>query len=146
VNHRQYDVLLKFVKAQITGDARSKLLIRDLTHSWGLVKEILQKYYAMWRTLHFYACKMFRARQSASEVLLVGVVRYTLQTDLREAARRVCKPDEIVGAIGLINHLGKACTTNAFRPSFVVEESQSSCQATEISFEEESAIRSTKEK
>jgi hypothetical protein len=28
---------------------------------------------------------------------------------LREAARRVCKPEEIIGAIGLINHLGKTC-------------------------------------
>jgi hypothetical protein len=32
-----------------------------------------------------------------------------LQTDLREAARRVCNPEEILGVIGLINHLGKVC-------------------------------------
>jgi hypothetical protein len=42
VNPRQHDVLLKFVKAKITGDARSKLLVRDLTHIWGLVKAILE--------------------------------------------------------------------------------------------------------
>ena len=32
-----------------------------------------------------------------------------LQSDLWEAARRVYKPEKILGAIGLINHLGKAC-------------------------------------
>jgi hypothetical protein len=32
-----------------------------------------------------------------------------LQTDLREAARRVCKAEKIIGAIGLINHLRKTC-------------------------------------
>jgi hypothetical protein len=126
LNPRQHDVLLKFVKAKITGDARSKLLVRDLTHSLGLVKAILEENYATRRTLDFYACKMFSARQSASESIASwGSKIDTLQTDLREAARRVCKPDEIVGAIGLRNHLGKACETNAFRQSFVVEESQS---------------------
>jgi hypothetical protein len=29
----KHDVLLKFVKAKITGDPRSKLMVRDLTHS-----------------------------------------------------------------------------------------------------------------
>jgi len=32
-----------------------------------------------------------------------------MQTELREAARRVCRPEEILGAVGLIGHLGKAC-------------------------------------
>jgi len=32
-----------------------------------------------------------------------------MQTELREAARRVCKPEEIFGAVGLICHLGKSC-------------------------------------
>jgi len=32
-----------------------------------------------------------------------------MQTDLREAARRVCKEEEIKEAVCLINHLGKAC-------------------------------------
>jgi hypothetical protein len=37
-----------------------------------------------------------------------------MQTDLREAARRVCKEEEIKGAVGLINHLGKACFIQGF--------------------------------
>ena len=59
--------LLKFVKAKITGEARSKLMVRDLTHSWELVKAILKENYATRRTLDYYACKMFSARQGKNE-------------------------------------------------------------------------------
>jgi hypothetical protein len=71
---------------------------------------------------------------------------------MREAARRVCTPDEIVGAIGLINHLGKACFIQGLhneRIQTIVRsrgESILMSQAIEISFEEESGILSTKEK
>jgi hypothetical protein len=54
-------VLLKFVKA-ITGDAPSKLMVRELTHSWELVTAIVENY-APRRTLDFCVCKMFSARQ-----------------------------------------------------------------------------------
>jgi len=40
VHPRKYDILLKFVKTKITGDARSKLIVRDLTHTWALIKGI----------------------------------------------------------------------------------------------------------
>jgi hypothetical protein len=43
VDLSKYDVLLKFVKSKITGDARSKLMVRDLTHTWELVKTILEE-------------------------------------------------------------------------------------------------------
>jgi hypothetical protein len=43
VDPSKHDILLKFVKAKIMGDARSKLMVRDLTHSWGLGKVILKK-------------------------------------------------------------------------------------------------------
>ena len=42
-------------------------------------------------------------------VLLHGNKIDELQRDLREAARWVCKCEEILGAIGLINYLGKTC-------------------------------------
>ena len=63
VDPSKRDVLLKFVKAKITGDARSKLMVRDLTHSWELVKTVLEENYAARRTLDYYACKMFQAGQ-----------------------------------------------------------------------------------
>jgi len=42
VHPNKYDILLKFVKTNITGDARSKLIVRDLTHTWALVNGVLE--------------------------------------------------------------------------------------------------------
>ena len=67
VDPNKHHILLKFVKAKIKGDARSKLMVRDLTHSWDLVKAISEENYATRRTLDYYACKMFNARQSKNE-------------------------------------------------------------------------------
>jgi len=153
VDPNKHDILLKFVKAKITGDARSKLMVRDLTHSWELVKAILEENYATRHTLDYYACKMFSARQGKNEnTASWGNKIDELQTDLREAARRVCKPEEILGAIGLINHLGKACFIQGLyneRIQTIVRsrgESILLSQAIEISLEEESAILSVKER
>jgi hypothetical protein len=55
------------VKAKITGDARSKLMVRDLTHSWEQVKTILEENYATRRTLDYYACKIFNAKLGKNE-------------------------------------------------------------------------------
>jgi hypothetical protein len=32
-----------------------------------------------------------------------------MQSELREAASRICEEDEVVGAMELMNHLAKAC-------------------------------------
>ena len=61
VHPNKHEVLLKFVKNKITGDARSKLMVRDLTHTWALVKGILEENYAVRCTLDFYACRIFSA-------------------------------------------------------------------------------------
>jgi hypothetical protein len=83
-------------------------MVRDLTHIWGLVKGILEENYAARRTLYYYACRMFNARQGNAENIASWGSRIdALQTDLWEDVRRVCKPEEIIGAIGLINHLEK---------------------------------------
>jgi len=153
VDPSKHDILLKFVKAKITGDARSKLVVRDLTHSWELVRAILEENYTTRRTLDYYACKMFSARQSKYESIASwGHKIDELQTDVREAARRVCKPEEILGAIGLINHLGKACFVQGLYNELIQTivrsrgESVLLSQAIEISLEELSAILSVKEK
>ena len=36
VHPSKREILLKFVKIKITGVARSKLIVRDLTHTWEL--------------------------------------------------------------------------------------------------------------
>lgn len=85
-------------------------MVRDLTHSWELVQAILEENFASRRTLNYYSYKMFSARQGKNErIASWGNKTDELQTDLRKAARRVCKPEEILEAIGLIDHLEKAC-------------------------------------
>jgi hypothetical protein len=152
VDPKKHDVLLKFLKAKITGDDRSKLMVRDHTHSCEFVKDILEENYATRRTLDYYACRMFNARQGRNESIASwGNKIDELQTDLREAARRVCRPEEILGAVGLINHLGKACFIQGFsneRIQTIVRSRGETIlsQAKEISLEEESAILSEKER
>jgi len=149
----KHNVLLKFVKARITGDARSTLMVRDLTHSRELVKAILEENYATRRTLDYYACKMFSARQGKNETIASwGNKIDELQTDLREDARRVCRPEEIFGAIGLINRLGKACFIQGLSNKRIktivrsIGESILLSQAIELSLEEECASLSAKER
>jgi len=75
-----------------------------------------------------------------------------MQIDLREAARRVCKEEEIKGAVGLINDLGKACFIQGLhneRIQTIIRsrgESILLSEAIEISLEEEGAILSVREK
>jgi len=59
-------MLLKFVKTKITGEARSKILVRDLTSTWRDVKQILEENYGV-RTLDYYACRMYSSRQGVGE-------------------------------------------------------------------------------
>jgi hypothetical protein len=93
VDPSKHDVLLEFVKAEITGDSQSKLTVWDLTHSWELGKAILEENYPTRRMLDYYACKMFSATQGKNESIASWRNKiYELQTDLREAARSVCKP------------------------------------------------------
>ena len=67
VNLNEHALLLQFVKNKITGEARSKLLVRDLISTWRDIKQILEEIYGIRRTLNYYACQMFRSRHGASE-------------------------------------------------------------------------------
>jgi hypothetical protein len=62
VHPSKHDILLTFVKTKVIGEARSKLIVKRLTHTWARVKDILEKNCAVRRTLDFYACTMFSAR------------------------------------------------------------------------------------
>jgi hypothetical protein len=103
--------------------------------------------------MHYYVCKIFSASQGKNESIASrGNEIDKLQTDLREAARSVCKREEIQGVKGLINHLEKACFIHGLhneRIQIMVRsrgESILLSQAIEISQEEESAILSLKER
>jgi hypothetical protein len=87
VHPSKHDIL-KFVKTKITGDARSKLIVKDLTHTWALVKRIIEENYAVQCMLDFYVCGMFIVRQEKGESVTSWGIRIDeIQTELREAAR-----------------------------------------------------------
>jgi hypothetical protein len=69
VHPNKHEMPMKFVKTKITRDANSKFMVRDLTHTWALVKGILEENYAVRRTSDFYACRMFSARQQKYEIV-----------------------------------------------------------------------------
>ena len=153
VNPSEHDLLLKFVKTKITGEARSKLLVRDLTSTWRDVKQILEENYGVRRTLDFYACRMFSSRQGASESIASWSSRIdTMQSELREAAYRICEDEEVIGAMGLINHLAKACfvqgLSNERIQTIVRSKGETALLSTciDAALEEESAILSARER
>ena len=123
--------LLKFLKAKVTRNARSNLMIRDLTHSWELVRATLEENCATRCALDYYACKLSCARQGKNAYSFMGNKIDELKKHLREDARCVFKPEEILGAKGMTNHQRKACFTQELyrerKLSFGVEENRSSC-------------------
>jgi hypothetical protein len=76
---------------------------------------------------------MFSARQGKGECVASWGNRIDeMQMELRGAATRACRPEEILGAVGLIGHLGKACFIQGLNNEQIktivrVEESQSCC-------------------
>ena len=52
---------------------------------------------------------MFSARQEKGENVASWGRIDEMQTDLREADSRLCKVEEIMRSVGLINHLGMLC-------------------------------------
>lgn len=150
VNH---GLLLKFIKAKITGEARSKLLVRDLTGTWGQVKAILEENYATRRTIDFYACKMFSSRQEKHERISSWGSRVDqMQSELRLATSKVCNERELAGAISLINYLARACFIQGLsndRIQTIVRsrgEQLLLSSAVELALEEESALLSARER
>jgi len=110
VNPNEHDQLQKFVKIKITRVSRSKRLVRDVTLMWQNVKQILEEIYGVRRTLDYYACRMFSSRQGASESISSWSSRInTMQLELREVAYRIYEDEEVILAMGLINHLAKTC-------------------------------------
>jgi hypothetical protein len=145
--------LLKFVKTKITGEARSKLLVRDLTSTWRDVKQILEENYGVRRTLDYYAFRMFSSRQGVSESIASWSSRIdTMQSELREVAYRICEDEEVIDAMGLINHLAKAYfvqgLSNERIQTIVRSKGETVLLSTciDAALEEESAILSARER
>jgi hypothetical protein len=64
----QQQLVLKFIKSKITGEAKDILLSRYERNTWGQIKAILEKNYAV-RTLEYYAGLLFTAKQGMNEIV-----------------------------------------------------------------------------
>jgi hypothetical protein len=75
-----------------------------------------------------------------------------MQKELREKAGKICKPEEILGAVGLISHFGKACFVQGLNNERIQTIVRSKCesillsQAVKFAPEEEGAILPIREK
>ncbi|XP_063216520.1 uncharacterized protein LOC134527610 [Bacillus rossius redtenbacheri] len=154
VNPERHRVLLKFVKSKIVGDAKAKILVRENTDTWEEVKEILEENYAVRRTLDFYACRLFNARQGSHEPVVNWGSRVdTMVTELKEAALKVCTRPQENGAMALIQHLARACFVQGLsveRIQTVIRSKGAQIEtlglAVESALEEESNLLSLKER
>ena len=96
-------------KGHRRGEARSKLLLRDLTGTWEQVKAILKKNYATRRTMFYCVCKKFRSRHDKNEKISSLESRVDqMHSELRLATSNVCTGKESEGAVSMINYLSCA--------------------------------------
>ncbi|XP_046997921.1 uncharacterized protein LOC124613272, partial [Schistocerca americana] len=153
VEPEEHETLLKFVKAKITGEARSRLQVRERTGTWQEVKRVLEEYYASKRTIDYYACKIFQARQGQGEPIAMWASRIDeVQRDFREAVNRVTARENLRGAIELVDSLGRACFIQGLsndRIQTIVRsrgDEITLTAAVELALQEESAILSMKER
>lgn len=153
VKPEEHATLLCFVKAKITGEARSRLQVRENTHTWPEVKRVLEENYASRRTIDYYACKIFQARQGLAEGIALWASRIDeMQRDFREAVNRVTSAENKRGAIELVDSLGRACFIQGLsndRIQTIVRSRGDDiglAAAVELALQEESALLSMREK
>ncbi|XP_047112143.1 uncharacterized protein LOC124788904 [Schistocerca piceifrons] len=153
VKPEEHETLLKFVKAKITGEARSRLQVRERTGTWQEVKHVLEENYASKRTIDYYACKIFQARQGQGEPIAMWASRIDeMQRDFREAVNRVTARENLKGAIELVDSLGRACFIQGLsndRIQTIVRsrgDEITLTAAVELALQEESAILSMRER
>jgi hypothetical protein len=96
---------------------------------------------------------MFNSRQGLNEGIASWSSRIdTMQSELREAAYRLCEEGDAVGAVALINHLTKACfvqgLSNDKIQTIVRSKGETALLSTciDATLEEESALVSARER
>lgn len=152
VNPEKYDLLYKFVRTKITGEDKSKILARQDVLDWESAKAALHENYATKRTLDFYACKIFNARQEKYESVTSWSSRMdVLSSDFRDAALTDATDSESEGIMRLVPQLGKTCFIQGLEYEKIQTIVRSRnvhhvSEATEIALEEGSSVLSIKEK
>ena len=159
VHPNKYGLLLKFVEAKITGEAKERVLARTHRPDWQAVKSILEESYAIKRTLEYYAGILFNARQYDKESVAQWGARLDLITVdlLRESKLRVQKQIHgdvenrdayIEGGQFLIMELVKGTFVAGLkdeRIKYIVKaksDNESLAQLVEFAIQEENEIRS----
>jgi hypothetical protein len=107
------------VESKITGEAKDRLLGRTERNSWELVWAILEKNYAVKRTLEFYAGQLFTSKQGNYETVAQWGTRIDgMGIDLmREASSRIEKinPHAVEGGSILVGEFMKGSFVSGLR-------------------------------
>ena len=151
LNEIDHPTFFKFVLSKITGDAKQKISdLPDLT--WEDVKERLEIYYSVKRTLEFYANKLSTSKQAYNEnVSQWGSRVEALTSDLAKSTNRLMTGwslEKKSGGLKIIAELGKAFYVQGLfddKIRMMVRakgEGQEMKQLIQIAVEEESAKRS----
>jgi hypothetical protein len=145
-------LLLKFIESKITGEAKTRLLVRTERNTWEQVKAILEENYAVKRTLEYYASMLFTSRQGTGETVAQWGSRIdSMGIDLiREARTRIEKisPQAAEGGTILVSEFMKGSFVSGLRDErvkYMVKakgEEESLAQLVETALQEESEIRS----
>lgn len=152
VNPMEHDLFYNFVLTKIKGEARSKLLVRRDITNWRKVKAALEEYYGESRTLDFYACQMFQAKQGKNESVTDWGSRVDkLVSAFREVALEDSTPEKMEGQVELISKLALASFIQGLadpnvRTMVRSRNAKSFGRAVQIAREEEIVMISKKEK
>jgi hypothetical protein len=152
VNPIHHPLLLKFIEAKITGEAKNKLLARTERNTWEQIRAILEENYSVKRTLEYYAGILFTSRQGNNESVAQWGSRIdSMGIDLmKEAKARIEKinPSAIEGGAILVSEFMKGSFVAGLRDDkvkYIVKakgEEESLAQLVETALQEESEIKS----
>jgi hypothetical protein len=69
VNPLDYDLLFKFICAEVVGEVKSKLLARTHLDNWEQTRAVLEENYSVRCALDYHAQKAFTSRQGQIETI-----------------------------------------------------------------------------
>ncbi|XP_067002057.1 uncharacterized protein [Anabrus simplex] len=152
VKPEERELFDKLILTKITKNARSKLLVRADIETWNDIKGALHEYYSERRTVDFYACQLFAARQGKNESIARWAHRVDrMGTELRNA---MVQGEPLVAReyqIRAVRKLVKASFVQGIRDERIQSliksrDAQTLEQAVNIATEEETAIVSAQAK
>lgn len=151
VHPDQQKTFLKFIEAQITGEAKTKLLSRPDRRTWQDVRKILEENYASRRTIDYYANRLFNSKQMPNEDVASWASRIdTMARDISDGITRVMNPVHQSGAFEFLRLISKSCFVNGLHDDKIMtvlraqNELATLPNLIELALETESSIITTK--